>query len=526
MSVQTEITRITNGKASIKQSLENKGATVPSNAKISDYSAIIDSLPSGGTGAYTGFDYDNWIAYGLTAPDPTKYKYWIPVDTTPQSKPLKYVAGYRIADAYTGELAALINDTTGSVSKTNLAGTAGCLQCSNNHSTYIYGNGGQQNTASSITLYRYIYTNQVAPSSEIGVNTEKLGTLATLFNTSTTLYISWTVHDNTIYTILGNTINAYDLTSKTSSQWARTSYTWMASSYRCLGLFYISSNQIIFLRTNTSGTNVNIISAYPGQNGSTNTLLSVNNLSGMTNYTSMRVDSDNILICYKASNFNMSNAATHKLMYNYRISTKTWTKITQKQDSGYLYWRWLVPENKLVFRYSVESNKCYELINGVFTEMTNVGNLFKVAFNSNTLVYLNGNTFHACIPANNFSIPDSEGIVHTYSFNHSNGASYNIVTGEVSKNYTFSHDIIENFDSTTNVLLPYSLKYESGSSIQKTGYKFFPRQVKDTYLYTTRSDFDNTKVENPKAIYNRTLYDIKISDGTQWLTSDPDNVII
>ncbi len=46
MSIATEITRLQNAKASIKTSLENKGATIPYSTKLDGYSTIIDAMPS------------------------------------------------------------------------------------------------------------------------------------------------------------------------------------------------------------------------------------------------------------------------------------------------------------------------------------------------------------------------------------------------------------------------------------------------------------------------------------------------
>ena len=48
MSIASEITRLQNAKEAIKQSLENKGATVSSSATLDTYPNIIDNLPSGG----------------------------------------------------------------------------------------------------------------------------------------------------------------------------------------------------------------------------------------------------------------------------------------------------------------------------------------------------------------------------------------------------------------------------------------------------------------------------------------------
>lgn len=47
MSVATEIARLQSAKADIKQSIENKGVTVPSSEKISSYNTYIDSISQG-----------------------------------------------------------------------------------------------------------------------------------------------------------------------------------------------------------------------------------------------------------------------------------------------------------------------------------------------------------------------------------------------------------------------------------------------------------------------------------------------
>lgn len=48
MSIVTEITRLQNAKESIKTSIENKGVTVSSSAKLEDYADLIDDIPTGG----------------------------------------------------------------------------------------------------------------------------------------------------------------------------------------------------------------------------------------------------------------------------------------------------------------------------------------------------------------------------------------------------------------------------------------------------------------------------------------------
>lgn len=51
MSISSEITRISNAKTAIAQSIANKGVTVPSGTKIDGMATLIDSIQTGGGGA-------------------------------------------------------------------------------------------------------------------------------------------------------------------------------------------------------------------------------------------------------------------------------------------------------------------------------------------------------------------------------------------------------------------------------------------------------------------------------------------
>ena len=50
MSISDQITRLQNAKASIKTSIENKGVTVPNDAKLDAFPALIDDIQAGGSG--------------------------------------------------------------------------------------------------------------------------------------------------------------------------------------------------------------------------------------------------------------------------------------------------------------------------------------------------------------------------------------------------------------------------------------------------------------------------------------------
>ena len=62
MSIQTELTRITNAKAAIKAAIEGKGVTVPDGTLLDGMAALIESIEAGGgsgnfaTGTFTTTD--------------------------------------------------------------------------------------------------------------------------------------------------------------------------------------------------------------------------------------------------------------------------------------------------------------------------------------------------------------------------------------------------------------------------------------------------------------------------------------
>ena len=51
MSIQTELTRITNAKAAVKAAIEGKGVTVPAGTLLDGMAALIESIEAGGGGA-------------------------------------------------------------------------------------------------------------------------------------------------------------------------------------------------------------------------------------------------------------------------------------------------------------------------------------------------------------------------------------------------------------------------------------------------------------------------------------------
>lgn len=86
MSIQTELTRITNAKAAIKAAVEGKGVTVPDGTLLDGMAALIESIEAGGGGGFQ-------VALGTFTPAETKSLNSIP----PVS--IKHNAGF-VPDAF------------------------------------------------------------------------------------------------------------------------------------------------------------------------------------------------------------------------------------------------------------------------------------------------------------------------------------------------------------------------------------------------------------------------------------------
>ena len=57
MSIQTELTRLTNAKAAIVAAIEGKGVTVPDGTLLDGMAALIEAIEAGGGGSGTGSGY-------------------------------------------------------------------------------------------------------------------------------------------------------------------------------------------------------------------------------------------------------------------------------------------------------------------------------------------------------------------------------------------------------------------------------------------------------------------------------------
>ena len=92
MSIQTELTRITNAKTAIKTAIEGKGVTVPNGTLLDGMAALIDSIEAGGGGV-------SGITYGIYIPSVTGTSHTIEHGLGVVPKLFAILAGSRSMDS-------------------------------------------------------------------------------------------------------------------------------------------------------------------------------------------------------------------------------------------------------------------------------------------------------------------------------------------------------------------------------------------------------------------------------------------
>ena len=76
MSIQSELTRLTNAKAAIKTAIEGKGVTVPDTTLLDGMAALIEAIEVGGSSDYTPFEL---VTMGTITPTEDTQNLAIPI---------------------------------------------------------------------------------------------------------------------------------------------------------------------------------------------------------------------------------------------------------------------------------------------------------------------------------------------------------------------------------------------------------------------------------------------------------------
>ena len=106
MSIQTELTRITNAKAAIKAAVEGKGVTVPNGTLLDGMASLIESIEAGGgakiaTGSFTNIRQENYsteITHGLGTIPKIVIILWDDITLDSVESTYLYIGGFAYQD--------------------------------------------------------------------------------------------------------------------------------------------------------------------------------------------------------------------------------------------------------------------------------------------------------------------------------------------------------------------------------------------------------------------------------------------
>lgn len=109
MSISTDLTRLQSAKAAMKTAMQNKGVTVPDDAKLDAFAALIDSIPAGGgsgniaSGTFTPADAnsDVTVEHGLGVVPSTIVAVPMPTGTDDKTVPLVFYIAKKDAGGIT-----------------------------------------------------------------------------------------------------------------------------------------------------------------------------------------------------------------------------------------------------------------------------------------------------------------------------------------------------------------------------------------------------------------------------------------
>ena len=137
MSIQTELTRITNAKAAVKAAIEGKGVTVPDGTLLDDMAPLIESIETGGVGVQP-----DWNQNDETAADYVKNRPFYtgnPVETVLVEESTVSFSESRNGK-YRGEFLSTFSATVGETYKVSWDGTVYECTCVDFHNIPAIGN--------------------------------------------------------------------------------------------------------------------------------------------------------------------------------------------------------------------------------------------------------------------------------------------------------------------------------------------------------------------------------------------------
>lgn len=539
-----QITRLQSAKSTLKTKLNARNDNLHqiNNETIDEYGDFVDSISS-------DINYDN-VSYGLTQPSASNYKYWIPVDTTKQSKPLKMVPKCTLKDTLQNFTATdlTVNDDT---SYGNINYTSNNMIRTKD---YIASYDEERTSSTNFTIYFYERNNKdnntfniIEPSltgNAIVVNKANcfsdIATSGAVINYA----VNSSREDNYIYFIYNTSsvaikMTRYDLSTQQSTALGFFYFNQPEDSMRgtCkyLSLYVVDDTKfyLSMVTYNNSTYTLNLLRLTATPNPGYARIFSRLVLQQISNYGSSeyifnKLDNRYLAIgnIYSTNTqyiFDMDNETA--FMSSTGLKTEIQSSLTNLVNGATLtssYYKYYnIPNNKImawVFQNGIYYGMYFFKISSNGTTYSIIPQLLLNASQENTLLLndltkivkydLTQNKIYYYL--NSINIIQNNAMKYLYSPNGviSISATVNQNANTVCENISCVHQNLTSENSTNNVIIPI-LAYED--YIMQSFYKFYLDE-NDNY---TVVPVDDVEFKLP-CFYNNERYDLYISNGTNW----------
>lgn len=553
-----QITRLQSAKSTLKTKLNARNDNLHqiNNETIDEYGDFVDSISS-------DINYDN-VSYGLTQPSASNYKYWIPVDTTKESKPLKMVPKCTLKDT-------LQNFTATDLTVNNDASYEYINYTSSNMirtKDYIASYTEEGTSSTNFTIYFYERNNKdnntfniMEPSltgNAITVNKANcfsdIATSGAVINYA----VNSSREDNYIYFIyntssVGIKMTRYDLSTQQSTALGSFYFNQHEGSIigtcKYLSLYVVDDTKfylsMVTYNNSTYTLNLLRLTATPNPGYArifTRLVLQQISNYGSSEYIFNKLDNRYLAIgnIYSTNTqyiFDMDNETA--FMSSTGLKTEIQSSLTNLVNGATLtssYYKYYnTPSNKImawIFQNGIYYGMYFFKISSNGTTYNIIPQLLLNASQENTLLLndltkivkydLTQNKIYYYL--NSISIIQNNAMKYLYSPNGviSISATVNQNANTVCENISCVHQNLTSENSTNNVIIPI-IAYED--YVSEVFYKFYL----DANGNYTVVPVNYRELKIP-CYYNNLRYDLYISDGTNWTdtvsSSDSDFISI
>lgn len=545
-TISEQLTQLISDRDDLVDNLTTKGISGLTGDET--FTELVPEVLNISGGGSSGVTFDN-VSYGLTQPSASNYKYWIPVDTTKQSKPLKMVPKCTLKDT-------LQNFTATDLTVNNDASYGYINYTSSNMirtKDYIASYAEERTSSTNFTIYFYERNNKDNNTFNImepsltgnAITVNKSNCFSDIYSTAVINYaVNTARNDNYIYFIYLKTsstikMTRYDLSTQNLTNMGEFFFNQSEDSIigtcKYLSLYVVDDTKfyLSMVTYNNSTYKLNLLRLTSTPNPGyarifSRALLQQISNYGNSDYVFNKLDNRYLAVgsIYSTNTqyiFDMDNETA--FMSSTGLKTEIQSSLTNLVNGATLtssYYKYYnTPSNKImawIFQNGIYYGMYFFKISSNGTTYSIIPQLLLNASQENTLLLndltkivkydLTQNKIYYYL--NSINIIQNNAMKYLYSPNGviSISATVNQNANTVCENISCVHQNLTSENSTNNVIIPI-IAYED--YIRQSFYKFYLDE-NDNY---TVVPVDDMGFKLP-AFYNNARYDIYVSNGTNW----------